>query len=334
MPHHSVARAVELAVLGEQFGYERCWVYDEGLAAHDVYVTMAAIASATTTLEIGPGITNPYTRHAGATAAAIASLDELSGGRAFLGIGAGGSLTLDPLMIERRRPLAAVRETIKACRQLFSGETVTTQGSMVSLQDASLLHARPSTEIWLAGRGPKMLELGGSACDGVFLDFVFKPDIPEIIEHIHDAGWASGLWQTGPHKGEPRKARITYSTMLVTDDESMACAKLNMTYRLVDSPPEVQQAIGMTPADALALRSALAHGLEVAAELVRDEWVLPFVISGPLSACHLELRYMADHLGIESFVVPLLDDDLALSLLHTGTQVLGLQARPQPGDYD
>ena len=53
----------------------------------------------TDAMEIGPGITNPYTRHPAQTAAAIASLDEVSQGRAFLGIGAGGSLTLDPLGI-------------------------------------------------------------------------------------------------------------------------------------------------------------------------------------------------------------------------------------------
>ncbi|MYA14335.1 MAG: LLM class flavin-dependent oxidoreductase, partial [Acidimicrobiaceae bacterium] len=85
MPHGPIERAVEIARFGETLGYQRCWVYDEGLAAADVYVAMTAIALATTSLEVGPGITNPYTRHAGATAGAVASLDEVSGGRAFLG---------------------------------------------------------------------------------------------------------------------------------------------------------------------------------------------------------------------------------------------------------
>ncbi|HAQ23794.1 MAG TPA: 5,10-methylenetetrahydromethanopterin reductase, partial [Acidimicrobiaceae bacterium] len=40
----------------------RCWVYDEGLATRDLYVTMTAIAQATNRLEIGPGITNAYSR--------------------------------------------------------------------------------------------------------------------------------------------------------------------------------------------------------------------------------------------------------------------------------
>ena len=313
MPHGSIERTVELARLAETLGYERCWVYDEGLAARDVYVTMTAIALATASLEVGPGITNPYTRHAGATAGAIAALDEVSGGRAFLGVGAGGSLTLDPLSIARDRPLTAVRETIDACRRLFAGETVSADGIHVRLREASLPHARSGTEIWLAGRGPRMLELGGAACDGVFLDFLHKPHLGPVVERIRGAGRAAG--------NEPR---IAYSTMLVTDDDTMAVTKRHLTYRLVDSPPEVQAAIGLSDADAARIRAALADGLEAAAEHVRDEWVLPFVIVGTSSECRQELHSLAAEHGIESFVVPLLDDEPAEKLLRSGAEIMGI----------
>lgn len=313
LPHGPVERAVEIARLAETLGYERCWVYDEGLAAADVYVTMTAVALATTSLEVGPGITNPYTRHAGVTASAVASLDDLSGGRAFLGIGAGGSLTLDPLSIDRVRPLAAVRETIDACRRLFGGETVNVDGSHVQLSEASLLHARAGTEIWLAGRGPRMLELGGAACDGVLVDFVYKPHLGAAIKRIRSAGKAAG--------NEPR---IAYSTMLVTDDDTMAAVKPHLTYRLVDTPADVQEAIGLTDDDAARIRDALADGLEAAAEHVRDEWALPFVIAGSPDECGQELHRLAAEHGIESFVVPLLDDEPAETLLRSGAEIMGL----------
>ena len=304
---------MELAQLGESLGYERCWVYDEGLAANDVYVTMSAIALATESVDIGPGITNPYTRHAGATASAIATLDELSGGRAFLGIGAGGSLTLDPLSIPRVKPLTAARETIDACRRLFGGETVTVDGVHVQLHEASLLHNRPGTEIWLAGRGPKMLELGGAACDGVLVDFVYRPHLGPAVDRIRAAGRAAG--------NEPR---IAYSTMLVTDDDTMAAIKPHLTYRLVDTPPDVQEAIGLSDADAARIRSALADGLEAAAEHVRDEWAQAFVIVGTPRECSQELDRLAAEHGIESFVVPLLDDEPAEKLLHIGAEIIGM----------
>lgn len=313
LPHGPVERAVEIARFAETLGYRRCWVYDEGLAAADGYVAMTAIALATTSLEVGPGITNPYTRHAGVTAGAIASLDELSGGRAFLGIGAGGSLTLDPLSIDRHRPLTAVRETIDACRRLFAGEAVSVDGVHVRLSEASLLHPRASTEIWLAGRGPRMLQLGGSACDGVLVDFLYKPHLGPAVERIRDAGRAAG--------NEPR---ICYSTMLVTGDDTMAAVKPHLTYRLVDSPADVQEAIRLSDADAARIRASLADGLEAAAEHVRDEWALPFVIAGTPGECREELHRLAAEHGIESFVVPLIDDDSAEELLRSGAEIMGI----------
>ena len=314
MPCGRIERAVELGKLGEQLGYERCWVYDEGLAAHDAYVTMTAIACATQTLQIGPGITNPHTRHVGITAGAIAALDELSGGRAFMGIGAGGRLTLDPLGIVARRPLTAVREAIDACRRLYAGDVVSYDGRFVRLCSASLPHARPDTEIWLAGRGPKMLELGGAACDGVMLDFVYKPDLAQIVNRIRSAGQAAG-----------NKPRIAYSTLLVTDDASMQCARANMTYRLVDSPAHVRDAIGMSPEDARGVSDALADGLESAARGLRDEWILPFVIAGTAAQCAEELWRLADEHGIEAFVVPLLEDGLAESSLAVSAAILQIE---------
>ena len=308
MPHGSVGRAVELARLAEGLGYERCWVYDEGLAASDVYVAMTAIALSTESLTIGPGITNPYTRHAGATAGAIASLDEVSGGRAFLGIGAGGSLTLDPLGIPRVRPLTAVRETIDACRRLFGGGTVSVEGSHVRLSEASLLNVRAGTEIWLAGRGPRMLELGGAACDGVLVDFIYKPHLGSAVERIRAAGRAAG--------NEPR---IAYSTMLVTDDDTMAALKPHMTYRLVDSPPEVQEDLGLAESDVArdqgrAGRRPGGRGRACARRVgaaVRDR-------RHPPDECGQELHraWLNEH-GIESFVVPLLDDEPAETQLRS-----------------
>ena len=121
MPNSPVLDVVDLGVLAEQLGYRRCWVYDEGLHTRDVYVTLTAVALATEKILIGPGITNPYVRHPGVTAAAVATLDELSGSRAFVGIGAGGGLTLDPLGIQRQNPVRALSEMVKASRGLFRG---------------------------------------------------------------------------------------------------------------------------------------------------------------------------------------------------------------------
>ena len=311
IPEAPAEMMVNLAVTAEELGFGRCWVYDEGLATRDVYVTMTAILLATSRLEVGPGITNAYTRHPGQTAAAIASLDEMSNGRAFLGLGAGGSLTLDPLAISRDRPLETVRQAIAACRNLFAGETVDMEGPGFSLRSARLEYSRPGIQIWLAGRGPKMLDLGGAVADGVLLDFIHKPSLGTYVERIR-----RGSERTG------NQPEICYSTMIVTDERSLEAVRPHMTYRLVDSPPDVREALGIEDADVVAIRSAMADGLEAAARLVPDEWVLPFVVSGTVEECSIELGQLIETHGISEFKIPVYDVDNGCELLEVTAQVM------------
>lgn len=298
IPEAPVSDLVALAVAAEELGFDRCWVYDEGLATRDLHVTLASIAAATERLVVGPGITNPFTRHPAQTAAAIATLDEMSGGRAFLGLGAGGTLTLAPLGLTPARPLTAVAETIEGCRALFAsgatGQPVDREGTTVNLASATLDYGRPDIEIWLAGRGPRMLHLGGAVADGVMLDFIHRPSLADHVARV-TAGAAEG--------GRP--GAICYSTALVMDDTDLAMVRPHLTYRLVDAPPPVKDALGITPTDTARIAEALAGGLEEAAVHVRHEWIEPFVITGSAQACADTIGDLVDRHGFVEFLLPL-----------------------------
>src|SRR5215475_11212535 len=82
---------VELARLVEDVGFHRLGISDVALQ-QDCWAALAASALATDRVALGPMVTNPYSRHPAATAAAIASVHELSDGRAFLGLGVGAGL--------------------------------------------------------------------------------------------------------------------------------------------------------------------------------------------------------------------------------------------------
>src|SRR5260370_1314985 len=75
----------------EQSGWDGMVVADSQCVIGDSYVALAIAAQATSRIKIGVGVTNPVTRHPAVTAAAIAGIQELSGGRAVLGIGRGDS---------------------------------------------------------------------------------------------------------------------------------------------------------------------------------------------------------------------------------------------------
>lgn len=292
LPSGSVGRLAELGALAEQLDFSRCWVYDEGLVTRDVYVTLTAIATRTERIPLGPGITNPYVRHPGATAAAIASLDEYSGGRAFVGIGAGGGLTLDPLGIDRRRPLGAVADTVRALRALFGGERVDLDGDTFSLRGARLTYGRPDIEITVAGRGPRMTALGGQLADGFNLSYIHKDLLGSHTAALRRA--AAG-----------RPFRISYATAVVTTDEEFEEARAQLSFRLVDSPPAVKERIGMTEEHTAAIRRALGQGgPSAAAAHVDPEWVPSFVVAGTPAACATELRSLLAANDIDEFQLP------------------------------
>jgi 5,10-methylenetetrahydromethanopterin reductase len=296
MPEAPVGVLVDLAKTAEELGFARVWVYDEGLAMRDVYVAMTAIAAATTTVHIGTGITNPYTRHPSTTAAAIATLHEMSGGRVFLGLGAGGSLTLGPLGVDRSKPLTATRETLTACRKLFDGETITMCTDHFSLVDASLSFGNPNIEIWLAGRGPKMLAMGGELANGVMLDFLDVESMDETIALVR-----SGSARNGNH------AKLSYSTLVLTSEEEVEAARPHLTYRLVDSPAKTKARLGITDIDVANIREAMSDSLSAAAIFVKPEWVRPFVITGTPDQCAAQMRHLSTTFAFDEFLLPILD---------------------------
>ena len=294
MPHGPVADLVGLARIAENLGCCRCWVYDEGLATRDVYVAMTAVALATSTIRVGTGITNPYSRHPGTTASAIATIDELSGQRAFVGIGAGGGMTLGPMGIERRRPVAAVEAMVGALRALYAGEEVDVESEGFGFRSARLDYGRADTEIFLAGRGPRMTDLGGRLADGFVLSWVHRDLLDDHVAALRVAAKVHG-----------RRFTIVWSTMLVTTDADLWMARESLSFRLPDSPTAVKEMIGMTEGDTMAIRDALRHGgPPAAAHLVREEWVPHFVLMGSPEAVADEMRRTMARCGIDEFQLP------------------------------
>lgn len=313
MPNAPLGQLAELAALADGLGYERCWVNDEGMASRDVYVTLTAIAAATERLRLGPGITNPFVRHPGATAGAIATIDEFSGGRAFLGLGAGGGLTLGPLAVARDRPLGAVRSTIGALRSLFAGETVTVNEPPVTFDRARLFAPRPDLEIIVAGRGPRMLALAGELADGCYLSYLHRDSLGAVVSDLRSAASARNV-----------PFVVTYTTIVATNDAEFDEARAQLTFRLVDSPLAVRERIGLTPADADAIREALAEGGPAnAAPLMRDEWVEPFIIAGSSVDCAARLRSLADELGIDEYQLPIFSADTAADRIERLAALFG-----------
>jgi len=311
MPDAPARVVTQAAQVAERLGYESVWIFDEGLAMRDVYVALTAIALGTQTIGLGTGVTNPYTRHPAVTANAIATLDEVSDGRAFVGIGAGGGMTLDPLAVARTAPVSSVREMMTALRLLFEGEVVDYHGSTMSLRGARLPAARSSLDIWFAGRGPQMLAMAAGIADGVHLGNLHKATIGDSVALIRSAGRSD--------------VRVSLTIPIVTTDADFETARSQLTFRLPDSPQPVRDRLAMSQADVIELREALANaGPRGAAHLIREEWVSQFVLMGDAGSWRSELdNIMASH-GIDEFQVQVPTISEADTRLQTAADVLAL----------
>lgn len=165
---HPHSDLMDLARLADDLGFRTFWYADERFY-RETYTGLAACALVTRRIRLGTAVTDPYTKHPALTAAAIASLDELSGGRAVLGLGAGIS-GFHVLGLEPRRPALRLREAIAIVRGLLAGEAVTLQGETVSIAGGRMLFpTRADLPVFVAADGPRTLKVAGEVADGVIL---------------------------------------------------------------------------------------------------------------------------------------------------------------------
>ncbi len=147
--------AVEAAVLAEELGYERVWIYDSPALYHDVWVTLARIAERTERIGLGPGVLVPRLRHPMTQAAAIATLAELAPGRLAVAWGAGftGRLAMGQPMLSRRQFERGVRQTLA----LLRGEAVEVDGAATQmLHSDGFAPPRPiDVPVLVNAQGPK-----------------------------------------------------------------------------------------------------------------------------------------------------------------------------------
>lgn len=155
-------RIGDVARTAEDNGFNAAWVIDSQVAMKDVHVALTVAAMATKKLQLGTGVTNPLTRHITVTANAIAGVDEVSGGRALLGLGSGDSAVF-PLGW-KPSPIDDMRVFLKETRQLLHGEEITLQDRKIKLAGVT----RP-VPIFVAASQPRMLSLAGEQADGVIL---------------------------------------------------------------------------------------------------------------------------------------------------------------------
>jgi 5,10-methylenetetrahydromethanopterin reductase len=183
----------------------------------DVWVRLATAAAATSSIELGITVTDPYTRHPALTAQAAATLGEASGGRLRVVLGAGSHFETMP-GYRSFRPAIGIRETIDLMRRLWSGERVTLDGEIVQFIGGRLdfeVAERHRPSLWVAGRGRHILRMAGSVADGVLIGSFATP----AGIHYAKGEILAGLERSGRTWADVQLASWLYVSILHDEDD-------------------------------------------------------------------------------------------------------------------
>ncbi|MDR0767189.1 MAG: 5,10-methylenetetrahydromethanopterin reductase [Methanosarcinales archaeon] len=198
VPNEPVFKIAAYAKAAEEQGFEYVWITDH-CNNREVYSTMSVLALATSKIKIGTGVTNPYTRSPVVTAGSIASVNEIAGGRAILGIGPGDKMTFEALGLAGEKPLAAVKESAEVVRELLTGKKVSYDGDFIKLKNVKLDFANPkktdvdmNIPIYIGAQGPKMLETAGAVGDGILINGSHPDDFKAAAIQIKKGADAVG----------------------------------------------------------------------------------------------------------------------------------------------
>lgn len=304
---YPMAEMADRARTYEDLGYSRIWVPDERLL-RNVYVSLATIAGATQRIGMGPGVTNPYTRHPAHTAAAIATIDELSGGRATLAYGAGGGL--DAYGIARVNPVGHIREAVQISKLLFRGETVSFDGTHFTLKNTQLDFAPlRDVPVYIAGRGPKVLELAGEVADGAIIGgFADDRGLSYAFDHIGRGIERAGrspddvdlmAWLYVAVDDDPVAARVAVAKMVLA---SLITSREALPRMGIELPAALREHL-----DADGWRYPRLSGAEAAA-LLPDDLLDAFALHGTPADVRAKLQRVRglgiDHVTFVLFPTP------------------------------
>ncbi|MBZ5568962.1 MAG: TIGR03842 family LLM class F420-dependent oxidoreductase [Acidobacteriia bacterium] len=301
-PDMTVDRILSLTRQAEVAGFEYGWIFDSHVLWMDPYPLMTLMAANTHRMKIGPCVTNPAVRDITVTASMFATLDLISGRRMQLGIGRGDSSRR--VLGKKPVTVAQLGNAIEQFRALTSGKEIEYDG-----QPAKLTWSPGAPPVWIAGYGPKVLNLAGRIADGVILQFAE----PDLIE------WCVGFVRQGAQEAgrDPKAIEIMAAAPVwVSGDLKTAREHVRWFPALVSN--HVVDLLAKYPQDQLppALTSYVQnrggydylHHCEVGsnnAEFVNDDVVDRFCLVGPVEAHREKLRKLAS-LGVTQFNIYLM----------------------------
>ena len=219
---YSLPEVVKIAQEAEAAGFDAVWTIE--FYDRDAFVRMAAMGAATSRIRIASGIAYAFVRNPVLTAAGVADLDNLTGGRIVLGLGSGTQRMNESWYgIPFVHPAPRMGETVQLLRALWAARRgprfkFASRFYQIEVDNYSLPQLqREHIPLYVAGVNPGMIALAGEVADGLVGHPLFTPRY--LSEVVHPA-LARGARKAGRPEDEPRIAANVMTS--IADDSGQA----------------------------------------------------------------------------------------------------------------
>ncbi|WP_261675891.1 TIGR03842 family LLM class F420-dependent oxidoreductase [Streptomyces lusitanus] len=315
------SRVISLMKRAERNGFTHGWTFDSAVLWQEPFVVYSQILANTTTLKVGPMVTNPGTRTWEVTASTFATLNDMYGNRTVCGIGRGDSA----MRVAGRKPntLARLGEAIEVIRDLAEGREAEVDGQRMRLpwvRDGKL-------PVWMAAYGPKALALTGRKADGFILQLA-DPFLTEwMVKAVRNAAAEAGR--------DPDSVTICVAAPAYVGDD-LAHAREQCRWfggmvgnHVADLVSRYGDHSGMVP-EALTEYIKGREGYDYShhgragnpsTDFVPDEIVDRFCLIGPPEAHIEKLRALRD-LGVDQFAVYDMHDAQETTIDAYGAEII------------
>lgn len=237
----------------EDAGFDHVWITDH-YNNRNVYSAMTDIAYNTNDVMIGSAVTNPYVCNPVWTSTAIFTIDEISGGRAIFGIGAGDKMTLNAIGIKWEHPLTAVKESVDIFRELNQTKKCSYSGKFFDIPNAQIKKKPPhAIPVYIGAQGPKMLKMSAETAEGVLVNASHPKDFKPAVEQLK-----KGAKEAGRSMSDIDVAAYTSFSIHKKRDKAIKKARIVAGAIAVGSPDFVLERHGIDKETADAIKEMVA----------------------------------------------------------------------------
>lgn len=311
LPDYSLADSIEMIKVADELGFYACYSVDETWHK-DLWCLFAAAADKTRNIRFGPNVTHVFLREPTLICQQLATLDELSGGRAEAVVSTGNFVMMEQYHLDwaRRKPLSRLREAMHVMRTFLDDGKIDFEGDFFKYTGL-FTAARPVQDripLKMGGmKGPRSFEVAGEIADGLHHALSYSREAYDyVVDHVKAGAERAGRSWQDLDLG-------AWIVSVVSDDSAAAkrAARILVAFYIPSMPAEQLARHGIDQAELQPIFDAFAAGdVAKAINMFSPELAEKLSVAGTPEECAEQIRRDILPAGINHVVLALADSPL------------------------